>query len=419
MSDEHNEGKENYSFVQETVKDERSGSKKFWSGIMKTAGRGLVFGLAACLAFYALKPWADRTFSDPRKEVTIPQDEENTAETETENAAGEAEAGYPALTIDNYQEINHALYQVAITAGRSVVEIKAVQDENWGDTSFDAVNSVSGVIVWKNGTEVLILAPSRIEKSAEKLVARFADNTEHPVTLKKQDKNLGLAIFSVGCGQIADATMKHIETATLGNSNVIGRGEAVIALGKQFGYAGGVGYGVISSAKNRVLAADRTYWILTTDIPAVKGGSGVLFNTRGEVVGLVNQTFTDTDSMRMVTAYAISDIKEEVELLSNGKGVPYLGIIGVEVPESVSRERSIPRGIYVKEVEADSPAMEAGIRSGDIITEVNRTNIASLSGFTKKLMEFTVGDPVKVKGMRQGASGFVEVKFDVIVGAKE
>ena len=213
--------------------------------------------------------------------------------------------------------------------------------------------------------------------------------------------------------------MGQIVAATLGNSNIVGKGDPVIALGKQFGYAGGTGYGIISSVKNRVAVADGEYRLLTTDIAAAPGGSGALFNTNGEVIGIIDQKITDNESMNLVTAYAVSDLKQYIEQLSNGKAIPYLGVKGVEVPDSVAETDGIPEGIYVKEVEADSPAMKAGIQSGDVIVELNKNQISTVSGYGKRLMECEVGQQIKVKGKRQGASGYVDVEFTVTVGSKE
>lgn len=423
MTDKRNEEheQEQYSFVQETVKDEQTSPKKLWNEILRTAGRGLVFGLAACLAFCALRPWADARFSNPNNEVTIPHDDENAdAPEQGEENTDETGQNHPALTVKDYREMNRAMYQVALTATKCVVEVKADRGEDsWEDTAFDEVNSVSGVIVWSNSTEVLVLTPSRILRDAKNLMITFTDSTTHLAVLKKQDKNLGLAVLSVARNELAETTKNQIKPAILGNSNMIGRGDPAIVIGKQFGYAGGIGYGIISSARNCVSAADRESRILTTDIPAAKGGSGILFNTDGEVVGIADQTITATDSMSMVTAYAISGIKKEVEQLSNGRGVPYFGILGAEVPEKMAKEHGIPEGIYVKEVEADSPAMEAGIQSGDIITQINRKDTTNMTAYTNKLMEFRVGDTVRIKGQRQGAASYVEVEFDIVVGSRE
>ena len=412
------ESEEKYSFLQETVKDEQVTGRGVWKSILRTAGRGLTFGLAACLAFCALQPWASKKFG--RNEVTIPQDEEEREDERKLN--GDAADGemveYPELTADDYQEMNRAIYEVAAAAERCVVEVGVVRDEAvLENIKYDDVNSVSGVIVWDNGTDILVLAPSRISKDAKSLNVTFSDNTKYEADLKKQDRNLRLAVFAVSKAQLSDSTKSQIKAAVLGNSNIVNRGDGVIVLGKQFGYSGGMGYGIVSSTRNRVAVADREFRILTTDIAASEKGSGVLFNLNGEVIGIIDQTIVDKS--RLVTAYAISDIKESIESLSNGKGVPYLGIHGVEVTESISQEKGIPKGIYVKEVEADSPAMQAGIQSGDVITSVNKTDISSISEYTKKLMEFAVGEQIKIKCRRQGASGYVEVTFDVTVGSRE
>lgn len=412
---------EQYSFLQETFKDEQKHKKNMYAGIWKTAGRGLLFGAAACLAFCALKPFIESKVGNNPGVVTIPTDdteEEDKAKTEGKEEA-EEEPVLPSLTVDSYREMNRELYQVAVAASKAVVEVTGIQEGNWEDTNFDEKNSVSGVIFYDNGMELLMLAPSRVVKDAQGFSVTFTDNTSYEATVKKQDRNLGLAVFSVVRNKISESTWSQIQVASLGNSNIVNRGDPIITLGKQFGYAGGLGYGIISSVRNKVAAADGEYKLLTTDIASAENGSGILYNTNGEVIGIVDQKISEGASNALVTAYAISDIKECLELLSNGNAVPYLGIKGVEVSESVSRDQGLPEGIYVKEVEADSPAMQAGIQSGDVISKVGKTTVSTLSGYRKSLLDYTSGQTLKVSGQRQGASGYVDIDFDVTVGSKE
>lgn len=414
---------EKYSFLQETVKDEQVTGKTVWNSFCKTAGKGLVFGVAACIAFCALKPWADNMFGNTNSNttVTIPKDEEEeTPQNVAEDEGEETKVVYPDLTVEDYREMNQALFQVATAAGKSVAEVSIVREEaSWENREFDTVNTVSGVIIWQNGAEVLVLAPARIAADTKNFNVKFIDNAEYAATLKRQDKNTGLAVISVEKSVLSDTTRNQIKTATLGNSNTLNRGNPVIVLGKQFGCSGGMGYGIISSIRNRVSVADGEYRILTTDIAAAEGGSGVLFNTDGEVVGIMDQNIGGQSGNNLVSGYAISEIKEYIELLSNGKGIPYLGIHGVEVTESLAQELGIPKGIYVKEVETDSPAMKAGIQIGDVIMEVDKSDVSTISGYTKQLMETTVGEEIKVSGQRRGASEYVDVDFAVIVGSKE
>ena len=160
------------------------------------------------------------------------------------------------------------------------------------------------------------------------------------------------------------------------------------------------------------------YRLLDTDIAGSEKGSGILFNTAGEVIGICDQSELQRDG-NLVSAYAISDIKEEIELLANGQGVPYIGVHGVVVTEKLAGEQGIPKGIYVREVEADSPAMQAGIQNGDVITEINKTDITGITGLHKQIAEAGTGTQIRIKGQRRGADGYVDVTFDVTVGSKE
>ena len=113
-----------YSFVQETIKDEHRSAKKTKNLILKYAGLGLVFGITASLGFCALKPWAESQFQKDPEEVTIPVEEETSASAEETEVVVEQ-----ALTIDNYRELNKALMQVAEEAEAAQEEKKRLQAE--------------------------------------------------------------------------------------------------------------------------------------------------------------------------------------------------------------------------------------------------------------------------------------------------
>lgn len=406
---------ETYSFLQETRKDEQIKPKKMVANVCKLAGKGLVFGLAACLAFCGLKPWAEAVFEQRTDVVTIPEDEEPEVETVTEEVPEQQE-----YTVENYREMSGVLTEVAKEAAKSVVTVEMAGDAANLESLGEKTESVSGVIVWKNLAEVLIAAPSRIlEGEGTNLQITFCDGKTYEAKLKKQDKNSQLAVFAVMTPILKDSTKSHIQAATLGNSNVVTKGMPVIALGNQFGYAGGSGYGIISTVNNYISVADRAYRVLTTDITAAENGSTILFNTDGEVIAIGDQMVTGQESANLVTGYAISGIKEVMELLSNGYSVPYIGIRGVEITEEIANEQGIPQGIYVKGIESDSPAMQAGIQNGDIVVSVDGETVKTLYGLGKVISKYKVGDHVKIAVQRLGAEAYAEVPFDVTIGSKE
>lgn len=409
---------EEFSFLQEKIKEEPIDKKKLAGKIGRMAGFGLIFGLAASLGFYAIRPWAETKFHKDPQTVMIPKDEE--AEQEQDVQQPTEEPITPILTLDNYKQLNQAYYEVASEADKSVVEVTGVHaNEEWIKKKYDMENSVSGLIIADNGQELLILTKSSILNEVESLTVTFGDGSRYGASLKKKDGNLGLAVISILRDTITEGTWGHIKPAVLGNSNILRQGEGIIALGKPFGYSGGLGYGIVSSVRNEIVTADGKYGLISTDITGTETGTGVLVNLQGEVVGFVDQSISDKDSMNLTTALAISDIKKEIEALSNGISIPYIGIIGSEVTQAISEAQSIPAGVYVKETEADSPAMKAGIQSGDIITKVGDDKVASLSGYFGVLFSCKTGDTIKVTGQRRGANGYVEIEFTVTIGSKE
>lgn len=413
---EEQEEEQEFSFLQETIKDEAGGTKKTRKNILRMIGLGLVFGIAASFSFCVLKPWFERQLQSNPEKVTIPKEEE---QEDTADEDGTKDGTQQVLDEESYRQMNQALNAVAQEAAKSVVEINGISgEEGWLEADYDKKNSVSGLIIADNGQQLLMLAKTSILKESNEVTVTFCDGKTYKAGVKKKDSNLGLGIYAVNRNDIQESTWSQSKIAVLGSSNSLSKGETAIAIGKPFNYAGGSGYGIISSNKNVIDTADGQYRLICTDIPGTVKGTGFIVNLKGEVTGIIDQSISDEDSMKLTTAYGISDLKELIELLSNGKAVPYVGILGIDVTESIEQQ-GIPQGVYVKEVEVDSPAMSAGIQSGDIITSIGGAEIKTVSGYQSVLIDKAVGTKVKIKGQRQGSGGYVDIDFNVTIGSKE
>ena len=409
--------KSEYSFMQETIKDENSRGKKYRKDLLRIAGLGVAFGVCACISFSALKPWLDKKFPGDSQEVVIP--EEKDGENEDEKKADTSENTEQTLDIDSYRELQKAMNDVAEEAAKSVVEIIGVSGEqDWVDESYDNKNSVSGLIIADNGQELLVYGKTSVLKDAKEIHIRFPDGSTEQASVKKKDESLGFAIYAVSRSSIEQSTWTQISTAKLGSSSSVQKGDAAVVLGKPFGYAEGVGFGTIANSRNELDGDDGSYQLLCTDIGAAEDGTGVIVNLSGEVIGIIDQSISDNSSKELVTGYGISGLKSEIELLSNGQAVPYVGIRGLDVTTEIA-EQGIPKGVYVRIVEPDSPAMTAGIQSGDIITEAAGKKITSLTVYQSVMREQKSGSKIKLKGKRQGSGGYVDISFDVTVGSKE
>lgn len=419
LEQKQNSEEEEYSFLQEIIKDEAGDQAKWKHDVLRRIQLGLIFGLVACFTFFACKPWVEKRFEEDPTEVTIPQDEQQ-EEDQTQQEEEQVQEQKTVLTTETYQEMLNNLKQVSGEVRKSVVEIQgAVTEEELSKDQEDKEKSISGMIVADNGQELLILAGELPVKEAKIIRVTFSGDSQCDAILKSRDAGLGLCVYAVQRKNIADDVWAQIETATLGGSKVVSEGDTVIAVGKLYGCDTIAGYGVIESGENYLDKADGQYQTIYTDVAGDISGSGVLVNIRGEVIGIINTSVRPDDQTNKISGYGISDIKDVIELLSNGKNVPYLGVSGVEV-SSEMQGQGIPQGVYVKEVDAGSPAMAAGIQSGDIITNIAGTDIINLLGYHNTLMKQNVGDKILVRGKRQGTGGeYVDIDFGVTVGYKQ
>lgn len=405
-----------YSFLQEVIKDEVGGTGKRKKRILRKIGVGIFIGLVACFTFSVFKPWAESRMSGDPDEVTIPRDTKQTAENEV-GSSGEDGNGQKK---DNYSKSVKSLSDVAKKGKKSVVSLLVLTGATIGNKEFVSESqSVSGVLIADNGQELLILGPTMEVGETQQIQATFCDGKKYRVTEKKSDANLELTIYAVKESQLEEKTAKSIRLAALGSSYEVKKGDTTVLLGMLFGQGDAVGYGVLRSSTEKAEWADGTYHILGAELAGFTGGSGIMFNRQGEVVGIICDAAGEDAKEELMHAYAISDVKDVMQFLANGESVPYIGIHATDVSENIAEDRGIPRGIYVDKVEADSPAMRAGIQSGDVLTAIGGTDIENFEQYHELLMEKKEGTHLLIKGYRRGAKDqYVAVHFNATVGNK-
>lgn len=405
-----------YSFLQEVIKDEVGGTGKRKKRILRKIGVGIFIGLVACFTFSVFKPWVESRISGNPDEVTIPRDTKQTAENEADRSGKDGNGQKK----DNYSKSVKSLSDVAKKGKKSVVSLLVLTGATIGNKEFVSESqSVSGVLIADNGQELLILGPTMEVGETQQIQATFCDGKKYRVTEKKSDANLELTIYAVKESQLEEKTAKSIRLAALGSSYEVKKGDTTVLLGMLFGQGDAVGYGVLRSSTEKAEWADGIYHILGAELAGFTGGSGIMFNRQGEVVGIICDAAGEDAKEELMHAYAISDVKDVMQFLANGESVPYIGIHATDVSENIAEDRGIPRGIYVDKVEADSPAMRAGIQSGDVLTAIGGTDIENFEQYHELLMEEKEGTHLLIKGYRRGAKDqYVAVHFNATVGNK-
>ena len=416
---EPNNREESFSFLKETIKPETISREKLLMQFLRMAIYGLIIGLFACCSFFALKPWAEKTFGEKPEAVALPKDEELVLQENME------EGGF-VLDEESYRQIMDRLYLTAQEAKKSIVSVRVKSKLDWYtqvEGSEDAIVYSAGILAAEQGEEILILADDKVCDQGTEWEVLLSDGTSETGILKMRDKNRGLAVFSIPRAEISEATYHQIQVAKFGNSNLVIQGDVVIGLGNMFGYEKGLGYGVASSVEYTEVFSDGQCGVIATDIATSQSGTGVLVNQKGEIVGLIRQGIlrkNDPENPEVtVNALGISDLKQVLELMLNGVEVPYAGIYGITVTAEIAAEQKIPEGLYVTQVEGDSPAMAAGIQNGDILQAFENQEVTGITTFENALLKSRVGSNVKIKGQRRGSNGYVDAEFTLNIGTKK
>ena len=416
-----------YEFIKEKRKEIPVNKKKMAMQAGYVCALALLFGVIASIVIAFLQPRIeDMLYPEQRPVVSIPEDEptENMSMEDTERTEGtEKEEDGPDKpidmvvwqpTIEDFQMLHNQLYAIGQQANRFVVTVTGVQSgTDWFNNDYEDRDQGSGIIIANNSQELLILTEKKVIVSAQEVYVTFIDDETVQASMKQYDGNTGIAILSVPLSEIEESTMREILIAPLGNSLSIPQGTLAIAVGSPMGVNFSILTGNITSTTNTISTVDANYNIFTTDIVASESGSGALINVKGEVIGLVMQDYSRQGDENTLTAVSISDLKSLIEKMSNGYEVAYLGLGISTVTSEIEKTYDIPRGVYIKEVKMDSPAMVAGLQSGDVIVEMDGTAIYDEAAYERRMMQVKPGDKVRLIIKRQSNNGYVSIRCDV------
>ncbi len=364
---------------------------------------------------------AERTEGEPGSDVEQAPDQ---ASEDSSEGAGEGlsqeqiDEILSGVTLDlqSCRQLYGALSDYIAKLQKYMVTVSGVNSAvDWFSNTYESSTRTSGVVIGTNGKEILILTDYSSIRSAQRLTVTFSEGTRQEAQIKQYHSGSNLAILCVNINQTDSEFIENeLKIAPLGSSNLSDLlGSPVIAMGSPMGTEGSVGYGMITSTDGQITLPDANYKLLTTDIYGSQKATGVLFNLQGQVIGFVSSSHTAPDADNLIVAAGISDLKKVINRMTKGSKIPYLGIGGVDVTEDANRESQVPFGAYVREVEAKSPAMLAGIQRGDIITGVGDKTISRFAEYTDALYKAEVEESLVLKVMRLSQGEYREMEFEI------
>ena len=329
--------------------------------------------------------------------------------TEEISASGDGQA--QAIEI-NTTEIETTITKAVQQVGAGVVTVVGTipgQVTFFGRTKEQTVSG-SGVFISKEG---YILTNNHVVEGTQEVTIVLFDGSQAKATIVGTDIFADLAVLKVE-GRVP-------VVAPLGNSDMLNPGETVIAIGSPLGdFKNTVTVGVVS-ATGRSIDTGRGYQIeglIQTDAAINQGNSGgPLLNLAGEVVGINTLVVRGSGggavaeglgfAIPVNMARAVAD-----QIIQKGYfSRPYLGIRWQSITPGIAAAYNLPVewGIYVTEVFAGSPAGNASLQQGDIITRIGDISLDETHSFINALFLYKPGDQVTVELVRDGKRLQVQV----------
>jgi putative serine protease PepD len=301
----------------------------------------------------------------------------------------------PTSVADIYSRVSGSVVFVSARGGNGQLEFNG---QGGGRAA-----SGSGFVIDTAGH---IVTNDHVVEDADRFTVRFGEKGEPiPAKLVGKDPSSDLAVLSIDPDEVEGGT----RPLQLASSSSLRPGEAAIAIGSPFGLSGTVTTGIVS-ALGREIEAPNGFSIpgaVQTDAAINPGNSGgPLLDAAGRVIGVNSQIASQSGGNTGVGFAVPSDTVKDVvpKLIKNGKiERAYLGLSSGEQPDNP--------GAVVGQVNPGTPAAEAGIRSGDVITKFDGKTIRNPSELSLAVLTKQPGDKVEIQLKRGGDTRTVTVEL--------
>lgn len=429
-----------------------SGHRRNQNSFQKKAGTtialAVIFGLVAAVVFQAANFAADRFLNTGKSSVQI----KTTDSVDLQETASDDSTADKVLSDSE----NGTVAAVAQASMPSVVAITTVSVQEipsffgYSSHQYKSASTGSGIIVGDNDDELLIATNNHVVDGATTLSVCFIGddvanaetetvnagdngdlNVEDAVSakIKGTDADNDLAVVAVKKSDIPEDTLNQIKIAQIGSSDDLAVGQQVVAIGNALGYGQSVTSGWIS-ALNRTISTDdgtNSTGLIQTDAAINPGNSGgALLNMKGELIGINSAKYADSAVEGMGYAIPISKAKPILEELMNRetrekvdsskKG--YLGVSLANLTTEAIEMYNMPTGAFVRSVEDDSPAQEAGICKGDIIVKFDGQKVSDGDDLLDKLQYYKSGEKIETVIARATNGEYEENTIELTLGTR-
>jgi serine protease Do len=265
----------------------------------------------------------------------------------------------------------------------------------------------SGVIVRPDG---LIITSRHVIADADQIRVVLSDRREFDAKIVLSDEHVDLAILRI---ESKGETFPFLELKDSDEAQV---GDLVLAIGNPFGVGQTVTMGIISALTHKSVGSSDLGYFIQTDAAINPGNSGgALVTMDGKLTG-INAAIYSRDGGNMGIGFAVPSNMARllINAVTQGKEHvthPWIGIEGQEVTQDIALSLGMtqPTGFLVKSLHPASPAVKAGLKSGDVIISVNGREVEDPEAFHYRITSMTIGSTAEIGIVRQGQKSVLHV----------
>lgn len=389
-------GDEDFNFLNEHVVEKRKGKfTKFFSVTVFC----LFILILVCIGIVWKYYFRDEESESKPESVSSEDDRNKESETTTQQISGIEDISYGVVML-------------------------AVNENEETEGNLNGTGTFFSGLILETGNKIKILTFYDYVKDKED-ISVYINEKKCVGKLFSVSEEYGIAVISLdmSLADLGKDDFEYIKCAEINDDEEISYdiGDEVVFVGNSHVKEKLVITGSLTSLGNMYNIIDAEMKTMDTNILTSYINNGFIFDSKGKAVGMVNPAFNKNDAEQYyISAVSFKGISKCIDKLIRGNEISYMGIYGRKVTDEVIDiiDKDMPYGIYISNIEDNSPAYVAGIMKGDILVKFEGREVVDFDEFSLYLQESDVSDEVAVTVMRKGKDGYKEINYMIKIGGR-
>ena len=317
-------------------------------------------------------------------------------------------------TVDGMKELTDAEVYAANVNSVVSINVTGTSGTNFFGQPVQTASAGSGFILTNDG---YIVTNYHVVESADTVKVTLYNGDEYEAKYVGGDEEYDIAVIKI--------EGSDLPAVTLGDSTALNVGDHVLAIGNPLGeLTFSMSGGMVSSVNRAINVGGTPFNMIQTDASINSGNSGgPLFNSYGEVVGIVSAKYSSSGSGASVEglgfAIPMNDVVAMIQdIMTNGyiTNKPYMGITPGSMNEQMAAQYryDVSTGVFIYSVEEGSAADRAGLKMGDVILKVDDNVIKTVEDLTSVKKQYAAGDTSTLTIYREKQEMTLELTWDAV-----